>query len=109
MHGLWGLGLLMLGKAIVVVDAWVDVQDLTQVGWQALGNVDWSRDIELTEGPVDHLDHASARHSFGGKISVDATAKLPEEGHPREWPEVARMSPEVQGKIDALWHTLNLG
>ncbi len=44
-HGLWGLGLLMLAKAIVVVDEWVDVQNLSQAAWQALGNVDWSRDI----------------------------------------------------------------
>ena len=59
MHGLWGLGLLTLAKAIVVVDEWVDAQNLSQVAWQVLGNVDWSRDLLLTSGPVDQLDHAS--------------------------------------------------
>ncbi len=106
MHGIWGLGLMMLTKAIVVVDEWVDVHNLHEVAWQALGNVDWSRDIVLTEGPVDHLDHASYNHSFGGKIGIDATAKLPEEGYPRQWPEVIRMDPEVKTRIDNLMDAL---
>jgi 4-hydroxy-3-polyprenylbenzoate decarboxylase len=108
MFGIWGLGLLMLAKAIVVVDEWVDVHDLSQVAWQALGNVDWSRDIVVVEGPVDHLDHASYRHSFGGKIGVDATAKGPDEGYTRGWPEVIRMSPEVKARVDELWEKLGL-
>ncbi len=108
-HGLWGLALLSLAKGIVVVDAWVDVQNPTEAAWQALGNVDWARDVLIAEGPVDHLDHASYQHSFGGKIGIDATAKWPEEGYSRGWPEVARMSPEVQARVDALWEGLGLG
>jgi 4-hydroxy-3-polyprenylbenzoate decarboxylase len=107
-HGLWGLGLLMLAKAIVVVDDWVDVQDLGQAAWQALGNVDWARDAVITQGPVDHLDHASYQHSFGGKIGIDATAKLPEEGYGRGWPERIEMDPEVKRRVDALWGELGL-
>jgi 4-hydroxy-3-polyprenylbenzoate decarboxylase len=107
-HGLWGLALLSLAKCIVVVDAWVDVQNPTEAAWQALGNVDWARDVMSAEGPVDHLDHASYQHSFGGKIGIDATAKWPEEGYLRGWPEVARMSPEVQARVDALWGSLGL-
>lgn len=103
MHGLWGLGLLMLAKGILVVDDWVDVHDLSQVAWQALGNVDWARDVVISEGPVDHLDHASYQHSFGGKIGVDATAKLPEEGYTRGWPEVARMSEDVLKMVAEKW------
>ncbi len=106
--GLWGLALLSLAKAIVVVDDWVDVQDLSQVAWQALGNVDWSRDVVISDGPVDHLDHASYQHSFGGKIGIDATAKRPEEGYARGWPEVLRMSPEVKAYIDEIWAKLGI-
>ena len=47
--GLWGLALLSLAKAIVVVDEWVDVQNLSQTAWQALGNVDWSHDIVVSQ------------------------------------------------------------
>ncbi len=106
--GLWGLGLLMLSKAVVVVDDWVDVHDYGQVAWQALGNVDWSHDVVIVDGPVDHLDHASRRHSFGGKIGIDATAKLPDEGYTRDWPSVARMSPDVKQRVDELWTDLGL-
>lgn len=106
--GLWGLALMSLAKAIVVVDEWVDVQNLSQTAWQALGNVDWSHDVVITNGPVDHLDHASYQHSFGGKIGIDATAKLPEEGYQRSWPEVARMDPEVKERIDRIWGELGL-
>jgi len=106
--GLWGLALMSLSKAIVVVDDWVDVQNLSQVAWQALGNVDWSRDVIISDGPVDHLDHASYHHSFGGKIGIDATAKLPEEGYTRTWPEVAGMDPEVKRHIDEIWGQLGL-
>jgi 4-hydroxy-3-polyprenylbenzoate decarboxylase len=106
--GLWGLALLSLAKAIVVVDDWVDVQNLSQAAWQALGNVDWSHDIVVADGPVDHLDHASHLHSFGGKIGIDATAKLPEEGYHRGWPAVARMDEQVKARIDAIWKDLGL-
>ena len=104
--GLWGLALMSLTKAIVVVDEWVDVQDLSQVAWQALGNVDWSHDVIIEDGSVDHLDHASYQHSFGGKIGVDATAKLPEEGYSRTWPEVVRMDAEIRARVDQIWGQL---
>jgi 4-hydroxy-3-polyprenylbenzoate decarboxylase len=106
--GVWGLGLLSLAKAVVVFDEWVNVQDLNLAAWQALGNVDWSRDVLITNGPVDHLDHASYQHSYGGRIGVDATAKLPEEGYSRTWPEVVRMDPAVKARIDEIWSRLGV-
>jgi 4-hydroxy-3-polyprenylbenzoate decarboxylase len=106
--GLWGLALMSLAKNIVVMDDWVDVQNLSQAAWQALGNVDWSRDIIVSNGPVDHLDHASYQHSFGGKIGIDATAKLPEEGYTRSWPEVVAMDSEVRSHIDEIWDSLGI-
>ncbi|MCH5374737.1 MAG: menaquinone biosynthesis decarboxylase, partial [Planctomycetes bacterium] len=76
--------------------------------WQALGNVDWARDVVIDDGPTDHLDHASYHHSYGGKIGIDATAKWPEEGYTRGWPEVVEMSPEVKARVDVLWKELSL-
>ena len=106
-HGLWGLGLMSLTKAIVIVDEWVDVQNLSLTAWQTLGNVDWSQNILVVDGPVDHLDHASYHHSYGGKIGIDATNKLSDEGYIRNWPEVTRMDPEVQERIDEIWENLD--
>ena len=80
MHALWGLGMLSLTKCVVVVDADVDVHDYEQVLFYAGANVDPKRDVVLSEGPLDHLDHAPERQFFGGKLGIDATAKWPEEG-----------------------------
>ena len=107
-NGLWGLGLMSLSKAIVIFDEWVDVQNISQVAWQAFGNVDWSHDVIHLDGPVDHLDHASYNHSFGGKIGIDATAKIPEEGYTRGWPERIEMDPQVKARIDEIWGELGI-
>lgn len=102
-YGLWGLGLMMLTKAIVIVDHDVNVQDLSEVAWRVLGNVDWRRDITVTDGPVDQLDHSAIRDSFGGRIGIDATAKGAEDGHPRGWPEEIFMSEEIKALVDKKW------
>jgi len=90
------------------VDEWVDVQDPLVSAWQALGNVDWARDAVIAQGPVDQLDHAAPQTAYGGKVGIDATAKLPEEGHTRGWPGVVQMDPEVKSRIDALLSQLEL-
>ena len=107
-NALWGMGLMSLTKAIVILDADVDVQDTSRALFHALGNVDWSRDVVIQDGPVDALDHASVRFAFGGKIGIDATQKLPGEGHERPWPELITMDSAVKERIDALWHNLGL-
>jgi 4-hydroxy-3-polyprenylbenzoate decarboxylase len=101
-HGLWGLALMSLAKAIVVVDDWVDVQNFGETAWQVLGNVDWSHDVLIADGPVDQLDHASRHSSYGGKIGIDATSKLLDEGYTRDWPEVVRIPPDVKAKVACL-------
>ena len=62
----------------------------------------------LADGPVDHLDHASYQHSFGGKIGLDATAKVSEEGYTRSWPEVIQMDPEVKERVEKICKELDL-
>ena len=99
MHAIWGLGLLSLTKCVIVVDADVDVHDYAQVTWQVGANVDPARDILLSSGPLDQLDHAPSIQSLGGKIGIDATAKWSSEGYPRVWPEVARMTEDVQARV----------
>src|SRR5919108_712396 len=58
MHAIWGLGMLSLTKAVVVVDEDVDVHDYAEVFFTVGANVDPKRDVLLTEGPLDHLDDA---------------------------------------------------
>jgi len=108
MHAIWGLGLLSLTKTVIVVDEHVDPHDYAQVAFYAGANVDPARDVVLTDGPADHLDHATARQFVGGKLGIDATAKLPEEGA-REWPAEIEMSDEVRELVDRRWIEYGLG
>src|SRR3989441_7945392 len=98
MHAIWGLGMLSLTKAVVVVDEWVDVHDYAEVMFRVGANVDPARDVLLTEGPLDHLDHAPTRQFYGGKIGIDATHKGPDEGT-REGPAEDQMAPQVQALV----------
>jgi 4-hydroxy-3-polyprenylbenzoate decarboxylase len=107
-YGLWGLGLMMLTKAIVIVDHDVDVHDLSEVAWRVLGNVDWKRDVVVVDGPVDQLDHSAVRDSFGGKIGIDATGKGPVDGHDRGWPQEIFMTEEVRNLVDHKWKSYGL-
>lgn len=108
MFGIWGLGLMMLTKAIVVVDEHVNVHDLREVAWRVLGNVDWRRDVTIVEGAVDQLDHSAVRDSFGGKIGIDATTKGPLDGHPRGWPTEIEMDPAIKALVDRRWKEYGL-
>ena len=102
MHAIWGLGMLSLTKCVVVVDAHVNVHDYEEVLFYAGANVDPARDVTIGEGPLDQLDHAPQRQFVGGKLGIDATAKLPEEGA-RPWPEEIEMSPEIRSLVGGRW------
>lgn len=108
MHAIWGLGQAMFSKVIVVVDEEVDVQNVSEVAWKALNNIDPQRDIEFVMGPIDSLDHASRLANYGSKMGVDATRKWPEEGFTRRWPGVITMAPDVRARVDELWKKAGL-
>jgi 4-hydroxy-3-polyprenylbenzoate decarboxylase len=102
MHALWGLGMLSLSKSIVVVDEHVNVHDYADVFFRVTANVDPKRDVLISEGPLDHLDHAPGRQFYGGKLGIDATHKLPEEDA-RPWPEEIVMSDDVKDLVSRRW------
>lgn len=102
-NGLWGKGQMMFAKLIIVVDDDVDVQDLRYTAWRVLNNVDWKRDVLITEGPVDALDHSASFPRYGSKMGIDATRKSREEGMMRDWPEEIEMSEEIKRLVDEKW------
>jgi 4-hydroxy-3-polyprenylbenzoate decarboxylase len=108
MHAIWGLGLLSLTKCVVVVDEWVDVHDYDEVFFRVTANVDPKRDVLISEGPLDHLDHAPTTQFVGGKLGIDATHKGQQEGT-REWPPEIAMSTEVRTLVDTRWAEYGLG
>ncbi|MCX9192751.1 menaquinone biosynthesis decarboxylase [Carbonactinospora thermoautotrophica] len=108
MHAIWGAHLLSLTKLIIVVDADCDVHDYSEVAWRAFGNVDYARDVLITEGPVDHLDHSAYQQFWGGKMGVDATRKWPEEGYTRGWPDMIEQDPAIVEKVTRRWKEYGL-
>jgi 4-hydroxy-3-polyprenylbenzoate decarboxylase len=107
-HGIWGSGQMTFSKCVLVVDQDVDVQDVGQVAWRLLANLDPKRDLAFVDGPIDQLDHGANQALWGSKVCIDGTRKWKEEGYTREWPEPCRMSAEVDAKVDAIWSELGI-
>ena len=110
MNALWGLGhMMMLTRTILVVDADVNVQNVREVAWFALNNVDPSRDLMIVPGPVDDLDHSSSyTPALGHKIGIDATRKGPNEGYARTWPPDIVMDEKTKALVDRRWQEYGL-
>ena len=102
MHGLWGMGQMMFSKYIVVVDADVNVHNTSEVLFRLCANTDPQRDAIFTKGPADVLDHATTEFATGTKMGIDATHKLPGEGHKRGWPPLIKMDEAVKVKVAKL-------
>lgn len=100
---LWGMGQLMFTKTIIIVDDEVNIQNYSELAWKAFSNVDPKRDIFLTKGPLDVLDHSSPTPIFGSKIGIDATKKWKEEGHDRKWPEDIKMDDDIRKLVSKRW------
>jgi len=100
---LWGLGQMASTKYIAVFDKDIDLRDSRTVVWKLLNNVDPKRDLMVSEGPLDALDHSAPYPNFGGKMGIDATRKTREEGMGREWPDEIKMSEEIIEKVNSRW------
>ncbi|AFH42907.1 MULTISPECIES: UbiD family decarboxylase [Fervidicoccus] len=103
MNALWGLAQSSLTKIVIVVDEDIDVNNLDKVIWAVSSNVEPQRDVVVIPYThTDALDPASISHSYGGKLGIDATRKLPEENFGREWPKIVEDDKNVKEKIDPL-------
>lgn len=108
LSALWGMGQMMYTKMIIVVDHDVDVQNLSTVAWKVFNNIDARRDLIMSDGPLDTLDHASPRARFGTRLGVDATRKGTLDGHGREWPEDIEMTEAVKERVSLRWKEFGL-
>lgn len=103
MSSLWGFGQLMFSKYVIVVDAHVDVQNLSSVAWHVFNDTDPRRDMMFADGPMDVLDHATPRWAFGSKVGIDATKKWAAEGFARPWPDEITMDAETASRVSQRW------
>lgn len=109
MNAVWGLGQLSFTKFVFVFDEDCNVQDIGEVLFRIGANCDPARDVLMSRGPVDQLDHASLSEGFGGKMGFDCTHKWPgENGFTRDYPKLIRMSDDVKAKVDGMWGRLGL-
>ena len=74
-NALWGAGQMMFNKFLVVVDEDIDIRNWDAVFNTVARNVDVSRDLLFSRGPLDVLDHAAPMTGFGSKLCIDATRK----------------------------------
>ncbi|MDY6933998.1 MAG: menaquinone biosynthesis decarboxylase [Spirochaetota bacterium] len=100
---LWGLGQMSSTKYITVFDKDIELRDYSTVVWKLLNNVDPKRDILISEGPLDALDHSASYPNFGGKMGIDATRKTREEGMGREWPDEIVMDDIIKEIVNRRW------
>jgi 4-hydroxy-3-polyprenylbenzoate decarboxylase len=84
MHAFWGVGQMSFVKhAVFVGEKAPDLEESEKLIEHILNRLDKSK-ILITQGVVDHLDHASPEQFVGGKLGIDATADEIGEGveHP---------------------------
>jgi 4-hydroxy-3-polyprenylbenzoate decarboxylase len=102
-HTIWGTGMLMLSKFVIVCDEDVNIHDYSEVTWKVMNHVDPQRDVVISDGPLDILDHSCPQIGFGGKMGIDATRKGPGEGFARPWPDEVKMDPEIRHRVAERW------
>jgi len=79
-------------RLLLITDDLVDPRDEEMLMWLLLANLDPARDAWF----------------LGDTLVLDGTRKFPEEGHPRPWPEVARLPEEVVQRLTPLMKRLGL-
>lgn len=74
-HSLWGAGQMMFAKMIIVVNHNVDIRDYPALLKTLAENTRPEKDIFLSSGATDILDHAADTFAYSGKTGIDATRK----------------------------------
>ncbi len=90
-------------KMVLVVDDYVDVNDLSATLWQVCNNFDPKRDSFVHE---EMQDDGTQR----AMLVIDGTRKTKEfDGFQRDWPNIIVSLPETIESVDNKWDSLGLG
>ncbi|GGM56973.1 menaquinone biosynthesis decarboxylase [Deinococcus arenae] len=79
-------------RHLLICDDQTDVNDLQDVWWTILNNIDAERDVWVQ----------------GELLAWDGAQKLPEEGFVREWPPKIVMDQGVVDRVERLWNVYGL-
>lgn len=108
---LWGAGQMMFNKFLVVTSGGTDIRDPAAL-MRLVSRIDPARDVMVSRGPLDVLDHAAPEPGFGGKMVFDTTRILTGDA-----PETLKLPPRfgtdrgiasVDGSLAGTWRTLIL-
>ena len=88
MKSVWEMEEKLYTKIVIVVDKEVSPKNLSIVAWKVFNNIDAKRDFVICDD---------------NRLGIDATRKLPSEGHTREWPKDIEMSEEMKEQVDKRW------
>ncbi len=102
-NGLFNTQALRGIKMVLIVDDYVDVQDISSTLWQVCNNFDPKRDSFVEE---EISDNGKQR----AMIIIDGTRKTKEfDGFQRDWPNIIVSNPETIEVVDQKWASLGLG
>ncbi|WP_291425334.1 menaquinone biosynthesis decarboxylase [Deinococcus sp.] len=79
-------------RHLLICDEQTNVNDMSDVWWTVLNNIDPERDV----------------WNLDGLLAWDGARKLASEGFVRQWPNKIVMSQAVRRRVDALWHVWGL-
>lgn len=101
LSSLFGTGQMMFTKYLVAVSGNIDIRNYSELLTHIFKNSDPGKDLLISRGPLDVLDHASDAFSFGGKLGLDATVKMEEESlgrqeyHPSQYSDAAAVIDKI--------------
>lgn len=84
-------------KVLILVDAHIPVEETSVVCWKLFNNIDAKRDITIQEVNKGDI-----------RVVIDATKKLPSEGHERLWPDDIVMSEDVKAYVTQNWEAYKI-
>ncbi len=77
--GLWGAGQMMFNKYLLLTPASTNIRSEEDMAW-LMRNCNLRNSLIRSEGIYDVLDHATANCGYGGKVALDLTNVVEQEG-----------------------------
>ena len=78
-NALRGAGQMMFNKILVVTDKDAPIHNYKVLARELSQKIDPEQHISFSKGPLDVLDHSSAKFAFGSKMTIDGTTKYEDE------------------------------
>ncbi|HAX74140.1 MAG TPA: menaquinone biosynthesis decarboxylase, partial [Firmicutes bacterium] len=99
-ESLWYHEDMKYNKFLIIVDEDVNPKDVSNVAWKVFNNIDADRDLLISE--------VLGEKHFGHRLGIDATKKMRDQQHKREWPNDIEMSEDIKELVSKRWSEYGL-